>query len=338
MEKETAIKILKELHDKSLFAERTALETIIPELKESWDERIRKELIFYLGDMPEDTELRNGVTNRDVLVWLEKQKSVRETVERCKNSWYNEGKIDGMAEGLTNDERYQQGWHDALEKQGEKQPILAFNANDWYVSKVDGKIHNIYHSVDKIEPKFKVGDWVVDEHWHTHIVKKVSKIDEDGYSFNNGDFASFECANEYFHLWTIKDAKDGDVLVDICDDFVNPLIFILKKFERKDFGLAKLSDYSSYCYLTMSDNQKFKEGSYHHMHNIHPATKEQCDLLFSKMKEAGYEWDAEKKELKKLTQSVTKKSDQDVWSDEDDAYIVNWLKSLKRRLSMVKNC
>ncbi len=44
-----------------------------PELAESEDERIKKELIFYLGDMPEDTELRNGVTNRDVLVWLEKQ-------------------------------------------------------------------------------------------------------------------------------------------------------------------------------------------------------------------------------------------------------------------------
>ena len=31
-----------------------------------------------------------------------------------------------------------------------------------------------------------------------------------------------------------------------------------------------------------------------------PATKEQRDLLFAKMKEAGYEWDAEKKELKKI--------------------------------------
>lgn len=41
--------------------------------KESEDEKIKKELIFYLGDMPEDTELRNGVTNRDVLTWLEGQ-------------------------------------------------------------------------------------------------------------------------------------------------------------------------------------------------------------------------------------------------------------------------
>ena len=47
MEKETAMKILKELHGKSLFAERTALETIIPELKESEDEKVKKRFNGY---------------------------------------------------------------------------------------------------------------------------------------------------------------------------------------------------------------------------------------------------------------------------------------------------
>ena len=71
MEKETAIKILKELHDKSLFAERTALETIIPELKESWDERIRKELIKETKGSEE--RLFEVVTNEEFIAWLEKQ-------------------------------------------------------------------------------------------------------------------------------------------------------------------------------------------------------------------------------------------------------------------------
>lgn len=30
---------------------------------------------------------------------------------------------------------------------------------------------------------------------------------------------------------------------------------------------------------------------------VHPATKKQRDLLFSKIKEEGYEWDANKKEI-----------------------------------------
>lgn len=34
--------------------------------------------------------------------------------------------------------------------------------------------------------------------------------------------------------------------------------------------------------------------------DILPATKEQRDLLFQKMKEAGYMWDTEKKKLKKI--------------------------------------
>ena len=68
MEKETAMKILKELHGKSLFAERTALETLIPELKESENERIRKRIIHALhGDVLDMKE-----TN-EALAWLEKQ-------------------------------------------------------------------------------------------------------------------------------------------------------------------------------------------------------------------------------------------------------------------------
>lgn len=39
-----------------------------------------------------------------------------------------------------------------LEKQGEQKPV-DFKAKDWYVSKVDGKIHNMtYNPTDKVEP------------------------------------------------------------------------------------------------------------------------------------------------------------------------------------------
>ena len=69
MTKETAMKILKELHSKSLFAERTALETLIPELKESEDEKIRKALVrFHKSTIDID-----GIKGTDILAWLEKQ-------------------------------------------------------------------------------------------------------------------------------------------------------------------------------------------------------------------------------------------------------------------------
>ena len=81
---------------------------------------------------------------------------------------------------------------------------------------------------------------------------------------------------------------------------------------------------------------------------ITPVTTEQRELIFSKMKEAGYEWDTEKKELKKIEQDSA-------WSEEDEKLYIsalwhisnscgngchdsgeyevyNWLKSLKYRV------
>jgi hypothetical protein len=86
-----------------------------------------------------------------------------------------------------------------------------------------------------------------------------------------------------------------------------------------------------------------------------PATKEQRDFLFKKMKESGYEWDAEKKELKKISQRMISAEAKEAMYDkpEEDEKILNliiarlhshpnveaeeygkdyhWLKSLKER-------
>ena len=61
MDKEEAIKILKDFHDKSaLFSVRTALETLHPELTESEDEKTRKEIIYHIKNcddtIDEETE------------------------------------------------------------------------------------------------------------------------------------------------------------------------------------------------------------------------------------------------------------------------------------------
>ena len=46
-----------------------------------------------------------------------------------------------------------------------------------------------------------------------------------------------------------------------------------------------------------------------------PATKEQRDFLFQKMKEEGYEWDPVKKELKKIkNKAVTKTETRSSWT------------------------
>ena len=71
MNKEEAMKILKDFHDKSaLFSVRTALDIVIPELKESEDEKMRKQLIaIFKGQIPYTSE----EDAKRYIAWLEKQ-------------------------------------------------------------------------------------------------------------------------------------------------------------------------------------------------------------------------------------------------------------------------
>lgn len=89
MEKKEAMKILKEFHDKSaLFSVRTALDTVIPELVESEDERIRKGIIQYLEQSQfgeEPYQIDDDVV-RNYIAWLEKQKPSDEALQYLKEN------------------------------------------------------------------------------------------------------------------------------------------------------------------------------------------------------------------------------------------------------------
>ena len=147
----------------------------------------------------------------------------------------------------------------------------------------------------KIEPKFKVGDWII---CYNHDVDKIVKFDDDKVRFESGEWLYIHQLNEDCRLWTIQDAKDGDVLV--CPKYAGdiiPNIFIFKNIKIKDNGV--------YCYcsfLKIFATEGYVASADPIDTDFCPATKEQCDFIFQKMKETGYEWDAEKKELKKIEQ------------------------------------
>ena len=104
---------------------------------------------------------------------------------------------------------------------------------------------------------------------------------------------------DYFHSWTIKGAKDGDVLVCIGGKYGQE-IGIVKKYVGKYGGCDKC--FETYCFVDWEG--RFRLGEYMGSKEIYPATKEQRDLLFQKMKEAGYEWNSDKKELHKIKKEV----------------------------------
>lgn len=150
----------------------------------------------------------------------------------------------------------------------------------------------------EVKPKFKVGDWVVRGKTIARILDIQEQyyvgLDTDGNDFTSSRFLS----DDKIHLWTIQDAKDGDVLV--CPKYAGdiiPNIFIFKNIETKDNNV--------FCYCSFLE--KFRTESYVANADpintdFYPATKEQRDLLFSKMKETGYKWNADTHELKEIEQ------------------------------------
>lgn len=146
---------------------------------------------------------------------------------------------------------------------------------------------------DKIEPKFNIGDWVVNkfgDSWHIDSLDKKNYQVSDG----KGNYNYFPIPKQdEMHLWTIQDAKDGDVL-EFGDH--GRLVVGIVSYINKSTGKVDV-----YCLL---ENNKFKVGNYYALDTIkpHPASIEKRDTLMKAMADAGYEWDSEKKKLKyKLT-------------------------------------
>lgn len=148
---------------------------------------------------------------------------------------------------------------------------------------------------DKIKPKFHEGDWITngDYTWKIVEVKPLDYIlqAQDGNIVDD----TISHVDEQFHSFTIEDTKDGDVLV-----YNNEIVEIILLFKEWKNGYIGAADTYVHMFNNKINISNWCDCSY----TAHPATKEQCDLLFQKMKEAGFEWDSEKKELKKISQRM----------------------------------
>ena len=176
--------------------------------------------------------------------------------------------------------------------------------------KVLGEIEKGY--IDEEEQKFRLRNWVVTNYGKVNQIVAVNE-DGDGFTLDDGTYFSGSWKDNY-HLWTIKDAKDGDVLITRKKQ-----PFIFEKYnEDNDYvcaycGITDLVKDNSF-YINDEDN-KFWTLACSCDDDVYPATKEQREFLFQKMKEAGYEWDAKKKVLNKIVQKVIKEEVKEVLSD-----------------------
>ena len=154
-----------------------------------------------------------------------------------------------------------------------------------------------------VEPKFHEGEWCIDNEDDT--IFQIVKVLDKTYTCETNKGIAYTCT--YYslendaRLWTIQDAKDGDVLV---------------ASDNSLFIFEKVMDNGAYYHFSLCKNGSMEISDGNHAWETaracHPATKEQRDLLFQKMKEAGYEWDDEKKELKKIEHKDVKSADEKI--------------------------
>ena len=319
-----AYKVAESIHRfSSNPAEIKRMEEIFPSLKESEDERIRKVLIGWINLEPSTSfnDTFDGFSKEQILAWLEKQGntnifdvpkiSIKNAVEVTSRMQYIDDDIKPIAEFIMD----YANWD--LHKDEWNQPTLTvplFRVLDALIQK--GKPYCVCNQniekqseqkpADKIEPKFNVGDWVIDKQGIVHQVANVVEIvSENTYGYDIVGGGYFNDSIEGVRLWTIPDAKDGDVLHST--GFHNDCIFIFNgldnwKFDEPNGDRAVATGY--FCLSVSADNMEFgmQGPDCVEVNTVKPATKIQRDFLFRKIKEAGYEWDAEKKELKEIEQ------------------------------------
>ena len=256
---------------------QSILDDIFPELKESEDERIRKELLDYLDErrvieMPTDTSVKE-----EWISWLEKQGEQKQHLELKAGHWYlcHQAYCE-RADILT----VKEGEMFKCEKDGIVKGLIIKEPEKYF--------REISTPSDKVEPKFKVGDWIVEQREdEQNYVWHIDRIENEYYYENVGGI-KINFADKYCHLWTISDVKDGDILefADHGRIVIGIVIHVNKVTRKVDVN----------CLL---EGNNFKLGNYYAFDTInpHPATKEQRDILFQKIEKARYKWDVNKKEL-----------------------------------------
>ena len=201
MKQEEAMKILKDFHDKSaLFSVRTALDTIIPELRESEDEKIRKKLIHLVKKSNEYGGYALHKWEADeMLAWLEKQGEQKLPIEKLPE----EMKTIGESLGFTTQEEC-----------------------DEYNQMVSNLIMS-----DKVEPKFKVGDKITKSsrkscpvHSSTDdTICEVAEVHDTCYILNTKEGRTqepFEWQDYYELVESVWSEEDERIYQSIMDDTV----------------------------------------------------------------------------------------------------------------------
>ena len=263
---------------------KATIEQIFPELKESEDERIRKAITEFFKNFSKNGTYR---TIPDVTKWI---------------SWLEKQGEQKSVDGLTQQEAMDIAVAKCFEQDEQKETLCdkckkvqpSHSCQD-ITALGRCAVEHEQKPADKVEPKFHKGDWIVFNGLTLYIkevVKGFYRTISKGGITNSYDWNIDNIAR----LWTIQEAKDGDVLQ------LGKVTVIFKGF----IGNGNCRCYCSVCDGEFEIPSKDGADNSYGCHNATPATKGQRDTLEKAMTDAGYTFDFEKKELKKRQKHTPK--------------------------------
>jgi len=157
-------------------------------------------------------------------------------------------------------------------------------------------------------PKFKVGDWIFAKN-NGKRTWLIIAVTPDCYELQDIQGSETSIAqitiDNYYRLWTLDDAKSGDVLVG--ENSKRPFIF------KGCIDEAHPGYPTAYCGINCSDEfVSDTSQSWWTDSSVRPATYKERQQLFNRLEEEGYKWDLDSLTLSKI---------QKRWRDKEDAEV-----------------
>lgn len=139
-----------------------------------------------------------------------------------------------------------------------------------------------------------IGKWVVSDDDDDYRVQLIEREGDGGYYASDGTFIGYDFLWKHYHLWTIKDAKKGDILID---DHNNIVVFDRIDTDCKFTHSGKAVIFTA-LYSGRNKGCEKKEncgvGSADDT-TLHPVTTHEKLLFFEEFRKCGYCWDESSK-------------------------------------------
>jgi len=333
MERKEAIEVIKKnWPDSSFTMLREALETLIPELKESEDESVRKFIIKIFKDSQRDgiSEVIMPEQYDKIFAWLEKQGEQKLPIEKLSS----EMKTVGESLGFTNQEecnRYNQMVTDLImvdDDNGERKPAELPKGEDYGIDGLYHAIRILEETLGKVDG-YQTDDGILE---HKCAISAVKNLYEQKSSWSEEDEKFFKTA-----LWHISNSISNDTNTDIHCDTTEWLKSIKERVQQQPKQEWSEEDEESLLDLIkFIENWKAKAKDFGAKLALWTGDEQKCDRLLTFLKSIRPQstWRPSEEQMKILNEVLNFAANHEspYWND----YIFGTLNNLIRQLKKLR--